>query len=192
MEIIIASHNKNKIQELKVLLEPLNITVKSLIDLNDHTEIIEDGHSFIENALIKSNYIAKKYNCIALADDSGLEVEVLNNAPGIYSARYSGQGDLGNNLKLLEELTNVTNRNANFISVISLTYPNGEYLTFTGEWYGTIAYEMQGKNGFGYDPLFIPDGFNTSVAQMDFSLKQKLSHRALASKKLFEYLNSTK
>lgn len=180
MQLILASHNKNKIKEFKEILKETNIELLSLIDLNDHEEIIEDGNTFTENALIKARNIAGKYNLPAIADDSGIEIKYLKNAPGIMSARYSGKGDLENNLKVLKELDGITDRYARFICVIVLYYPNGEYKTFKGVWEGFISTELKGNNGFGYDPIFIPNGFRKTVAELEETLKSKISHRAKA------------
>lgn len=180
MKIIIASHNLNKIKEFKQLLKGTNLELISLHDLNDHEEIIEDGNTFLDNALIKAKHIASKYNLPAIADDSGLMVKYLKNAPGINSARYSGKGDYENNLKVLAELKGKTDRYARFISVIVLCYPSGNYKSYKGIWEGFIAEEIKGSNGFGYDSIFIPNGYLKTVAQLDDLVKSKLSHRAKA------------
>lgn len=188
MKLIIATHNKGKLLEIKEILSEKFDEIISLYDLKDHEDIVETGESFKENAAIKALHVSKKYNTLALADDSGICVAALNNAPGIYSARYSGKGDEQNNLKLLEELKNEKNRDAYFIAVLALANPNGEIQYFEGKWDGKIALEPKGTNGFGYNPIFIPNGFNTTVAQMSTELKNKLSHRAKALKLLKESL----
>ncbi|VEU80152.1 RdgB/HAM1 family non-canonical purine NTP pyrophosphatase [Haploplasma axanthum] len=186
MEVIVASHNKNKIKEFKSILGN-EYNIKSLEDLNDFEDIEETGNTFSENALIKALSIAKKYNKVAIADDSGLEVYSLDNRPGVYSARYSGKGDHENNLKILSELKNNKNRNGRFISVIALCYPNGEYQLFEGIWEGRISEEIKGENGFGYDVIFIPEGFEKTVAELEPDVKDKYSHRSKALKLLKDY-----
>lgn len=188
MKIILATHNKNKIKEINDFLRNTNLDLVSLEDLNDYDEIIEDGNSFFENALIKAKTIAHKYNLPVLADDSGLEIEALNNEPGINSSRYSGKGDYYNNLKVLEGLKDAFNRRAKFTTIIVLYYPNGDYESFKGEWEGFINTEIKGINGFGYDPIFIPKGYQKTVAEMNLNIKNKESHRAKALSKLKSYL----
>ena len=180
MRIILATHNPNKVKEFNELLINTNFELISLHDLQDHEEIIEDGDTFLDNALIKAKYIASKYNLPAIADDSGLMVKYLKNGPGINSARYSGKGDYENNLKILSELKGVTDRYARFICVIVIYYPDGEYKAYRGIWEGFIAKEIKGNNGFGYDPIFIPKGYLNTVAELDDEVKSKLSHRAKA------------
>ncbi|HHT96927.1 MAG TPA: RdgB/HAM1 family non-canonical purine NTP pyrophosphatase [Clostridiales bacterium] len=180
MKFILASHNKNKIKEFREILKDTKIELISLIDLNDNEEIIETGNTFLDNALLKAKHISKKYNLPTIADDSGIEIKYLKNAPGIYSARYSSSGDLANNLKVLKELEGVTDRYARFICVIAVYYPNDEYKSFKGVWEGFIANTIKGNNGFGYDPIFIPNGYRSTVAELDENIKAKLSHRAKA------------
>lgn len=180
MKLILASHNKNKIKEFREILKDTSIELLSLIDLEDFDEIEETGNTFLENAIIKAKKISIKYNLPAIADDSGLEVMALNSRPGVYSARYSGKGDLENNLKVLNELVGITNREALFNSTIVLYYPNGEYYNFEGIWHGTIGNEIRGTNGFGYDTIFIPKGLKETVAELDSKIKSKISHRAIA------------
>lgn len=188
MKLILATHNKNKVKEFKELLKDTTYTITSLLELEDYDEIIETKDTFSGNALDKAIHISKKYNAITIADDSGLEVYSINNEPGIYSARYSGGNSLDNNIKLLNRLNNNPNRDARFICSIAIAYPNLETYTFEGIWEGSIAHKMEGTNGFGYDPLFIPIGYNKTVAQLDNEVKQTYSHRALALNKLVEFL----
>ena len=180
MKLILASHNKNKIKEFKDILKDTNIELISLTDLNDYEDIIEDGNTFLDNAIIKAKHISTKYNLPAISDDSGLEITALNNAPGIYSSRYSGKGDLGNNLKVLKELEGIKDRSASFTCVIVVYYPDGNYHSFEGIWHGHISSEIKGNNGFGYDPIFIPNGYNKTSAELGKEVKSQISHRAKA------------
>ena len=155
-ELIIASNNKHKIIEIKDILGEFFKNIYSLSEKNINVEIEETGKTFEENAIIKAKYISELTGLPALSDDSGLEVEALNGAPGVYSARYAGEpsnSDI-NNKKLLKEMQGKSNRNANFTSVIAICYPNGKIITANGKTYGKILTELQGENGFGYDPLF--------------------------------------
>lgn len=193
MKIIFASANKNKITEIKALL-PAGFNLMGLADIGIIEEIPESGTTIKENSFLKAqyvlNFLKQKNETIAVfADDSGLEVESLNNAPGVYSARYAGvpKSDANNNKKLLEELKLVTNRKARFVTVITLII-NGEIHYFEGEIKGTIAYEARGTNGFGYDPLFIPQGYRSTFAELDAEVKNTISHRAQAVKKLVAFL----
>lgn len=191
MKLIIATHNENKVNEFKKLLNE-KVTVLSLSDLNDFEDIIEDGKTFFENSKIKSLGISNKYEgYFVLADDSGIEIEELNNLPGIYSARYSGGGDLANNLKVLSELEGKTNRKARFICHLTLAY-NGKLLNdYLGVWEGTITNEIKGSNGFGYDSIFIPEGLNITAGEMDRDLKNNMSHRNIATLKFVnDFLNN--
>lgn len=189
MKIIVATHNINKLNEIKKVLKDFKLDLVSLIDLNDDEEIIEDGSSYFENALIKAKTIHTKYKEIVIADDSGLEVEVLNNEPGINSSRYSNQGDYKNNLKVLKLLKNNQNRNARFITVIAL-YSGSEPVFFEGTLKGRIANEIKGDYGFGYDSIFIPEGYNETLAELKEQVKNEISHRKIALSKLAEYLKT--
>lgn len=189
MELIIATHNINKIKEFKELLKDTNYTVKGLNDLNFTAEIVEDGKTFKENSLIKARYISKIFNTIVIADDSGLEVKALNNQPGIYSARYSGKGDYENNLKLLSNLLDIKNRKARFSCVISIVYPSGKEKNFKGIFKGYIAHQIDGTNGFGYDPIFIPKKETKTLASLSNEYKSLNSHRAKAFRKLIKYFS---
>ena len=189
MQLIFATHNKNKIKEISELI-PSSYNLCGLSDIGCVEEIPETGQTLHENALLKAQFVYDKYNLNCFADDSGLEVETLNSAPGVYSARYAGQpqNDSNNIKKLLQELNAKSNRAAQFKTVIDLIL-NGKNYFFEGYIKGQIAFEIQGKNGFGYDPVFIPDGYSQTFAQMDFETKNKISHRAIAIKKLIEFLN---
>ena len=191
-ELIFASHNKGKIKEIKELLTPLNITVKTSDDI-EIPDVEETGTTFAENSLLKSSAIAKMTGIACIADDSGLCVDALNGAPGVYSARYAPNRDFDKGMeKLLTEMKESSNksRSAHFSCVISLAYPDGKYEIFEGRVDGHIAEKKQGNGGFGYDPLFIPDGFDKSFAELGSEVKNSISHRARAMQKLLAYLKS--
>lgn len=192
-EIIFASHNAGKIAEIKQMLAPLGISVKSAQDM-DLPDVEETGTTFAENSLIKSQTIAKAIGIPCIADDSGLCVDALDGAPGVYSARYAPNRDFDKGMdKLLAEMAASPNksRKAHFACVVSLAYPDGAYKLFEGRVEGSIATsKMAGVEGFGYDPLFIPDGYDVSFAQMGKAEKNKISHRGRAMQKFKEYLTS--
>lgn len=191
-EVIFASHNAGKIKEIKELLEPLGIKVKSAVDV-DLPDVAETGTTFAENSLLKSQTIAKLTGVPCIADDSGLCVDALNGAPGVYSARCAPNRDFVKGMKkLLEEMAQSRNksRKAHFSCVISLAFPDGEYKLFEGRVNGEIATVPSGEGGFGYDPLFVPEGYDCSFAQMPKSEKNKISHRGRAVAKLLEYLKN--
>lgn len=191
-EIVFASHNEGKIKEIKKLLAPYGIKVKSALDM-DLTDVEETGETFEENSLLKSRTIAKLVNMPCLADDSGLCVDALNGAPGVYSARYAPNRDFDKGMeKLLAEMEKSPNksRDAHFSCVISLAWPDGQYKVFAGQVDGKIAFHKMGAGGFGYDPLFVPEGFTCSFAQMSQEEKNKISHRGRAVEKLKDFLNN--
>lgn len=191
-EIVFASHNEGKIKEIKKLLAPYGIKVKSALDM-DLPDVEETGKTFEENSLLKSRTIAKLVNKPCLADDSGLCVDALNGAPGVYSARYAPNRDFDKGMeKLLAEMEKSPNksRNAHFSCVISLAWPDGQYKVFAGQVDGKIAFHKMGAGGFGYDPLFVPEGFTSSFAQMSQEEKNKISHRGRAVEKLKDFLNN--
>lgn len=191
-EIVFASHNEGKIKEIKKLLAPYGIKVKSALDMN-LPDVEETGKTFEENSLLKSRTIAKLVNMPCLADDSGLCVDALNGAPGVYSARYAPNRDFDKGMeKLLAEMEKSPNksRNAHFSCVISLAWPDGQYKVFAGQVDGKIAFHKMGAGGFGYDPLFVPEGFTSSFAQMGQEEKNKISHRGRAVEKLKDFLNN--
>ena len=191
-EIVFASHNEGKIKEIKKLLAPYGIKVKSALDMN-LPDVEETGKTFEENSLLKSRTIAKLVNMPCLADDSGLCVDALNGAPGVYSARYVPNRDFDKGMeKLLAEMEKSPNksRNAHFSCVISLAWPDGQYKVFAGQVDGKIAFHKMGAGGFGYDPLFVPEGFTSSFAQMSQEEKNKISHRGRAVEKLKDFLNN--
>ncbi len=190
MKLIFASNNKNKIQEIKNQL-PNNIEILSLEDIGCNVDIPETADTIEGNALLKADYIKRHYGFDCFADDSGLEVDALNGAPGVYSARYAGEekNDAANNAKLLSELNNVDNRKANFKTVIALHYKGIQHL-FTGIVDGEILSAPQGEKGFGYDPLFKAIGTNQSFAELSIDEKNNISHRGKAVKQLVDFLLS--
>lgn len=189
-KIVFATHNANKLKEIQAQLNDV-FEIISLQDLNFHEDIEETATTFHDNALIKAQTIFDKFNLPCFADDSGLEVDALNGAPGIHSARYAGEpkDDKKNITKLLTELANVTNRKANFKTVIAFVNENGTHY-FEGQIDGNILHEPIGDNGFGYDPIFKPNGFEISFAQMTLELKKSISHRAQAFNKFVDFLKS--
>lgn len=190
---VIATNNKHKLEEIGQMLAGYNLEILSMRDVNlDGMEIIEDGKTFEENAIIKAKTVMEKTGIISLADDSGLEVEAIENQPGIYSARFAGEhaNDKANNDKLLTLLKNVPleERKARFVCVIAVVFPNGETLTVRGECYGIIGLEAIGNTGFGYDPLFIVPELNKTFGELGSEAKNQISHRAKALEKLKEVL----
>ncbi len=186
-ELVFATNNAHKTEEVAKILAP-NYKVLNLKDINCLVDIPETGNTFAENATLKSTYVFDNFKFDCFADDSGLEVEALNNEPGIYSARYSGVKDDAVNLQLLlKKMEGQTNRNARFRTVISLLQ-NGENYLFEGTIEGTITTKPSGTNGFGYDPVFQPNGYEITFAEMDMDEKNKISHRALAMQKLITFL----
>lgn len=197
-KLILASNNAKKVKEIKEILEGLPIEVKSLKDEGIDIDVVEDGKTFEENAKKKAKEIYEfllskgKKDFIVLADDSGLEVDYLNGEPGIYSARYSGEhgNDDKNNEKLLENLEGVPKekRGAQFVCQLSLFTDKGEYYTVRGEVRGFIIESIQGKGGFGYDPLFFYEPFNKTFGELEAEEKNKISHRGIALIKLNDTL----
>ena len=192
MAFVLASNNAGKLREFEQLFSKLGLEVLPQAQFGVE-DADETGLSFIENALIKARHASQKTNKPAMADDSGLVVPALNGAPGIYSARYSGKGDAANNDKLLRALDGVEGaaRSAFYVAVIALVKHANDPMPIIaeGRWYGRIAETPAGDGGFGYDPLFIPDGFDITAAQMARDEKQSLSHRALALNALAPQLN---
>ena len=186
-KLVFATNNTHKTEEVANILA-LEYQVLNLKDINCLVDIPETGGTFAENATLKSTYVFQNYQLDCFADDSGLEVEALNNEPGIFSARYSGVKDDTTNLQLLlKNLEGESNRKARFKTVISLL-KNGENHLFEGVIEGTIRTEPVGSKGFGYDPIFQPDGYDITFAEMEMSEKNKISHRALAMQKLIDFL----
>lgn len=184
MEIIIATNNQGKVREFKNRLT--GIDVYSLKDKGIEIEVEEDGKTFEENAIKKARTVADLTGVLTMADDSGLEVFALDNAPGIYSARYGGPDldDKGRYIKVLEDMKGKTDRGARFVSVIALCFPNGTDITLRGECYGEILKEPSGEGGFGYDPVFFYPPLNKSFGVLSLDEKNKISHRARALDKL--------
>jgi len=196
MQLVFASSNHNKIREINEIL-PNTFTVIGLKDIGITEEIPEPGTTIKENSFLKASYVVNflknkgSVNTPVFADDSGLEVEALGKAPGVYSARYAGipKSVENNNLKLLKELQQVTLRQARFVCVITLILGDSIHY-FEGEMKGTIAYEPRGEKGFGYDPLFIPQGYRSTFAELDAAAKNEISHRGKAVNQLVSFLNS--
>lgn len=186
--LVFATQNKNKAKEIEGLL-PGKIIVKTLADIGCKEDIPEEQPTLEGNALQKARYVYEKYGVDCFADDTGLEVEVLNGEPGVYSARYAGpEKDSEANMDLLlEKLSGKENRKAQFRTAIALILDGKEY-TFEGKVVGAIANQRSGDEGFGYDPIFVPEGETRSFAQMPLSEKNKISHRGRAIKKLSEFL----
>lgn len=190
MRLVFASQNLHKVKEVNSLLGE-DIEVIGLNDIGINEDIPEDGCTLEENALYKARYVWAKYNMPVFADDTGLEVESLNNQPGVHSARYAGEEkDPDANIKkLLDELSEEPNRKARFRTVIALILDGQEYL-FDGIVNGEIIKNMRGLNGFGYDPVFVPEGYKQTFAEMSLPEKNILSHRARALSKLVSFLQS--
>jgi len=186
-ELVFATNNQYKADEVGKLLAG-QYKVLSLRDIGCEADIVEDGNSFAENAALKSRYVLQHFSLDCFGDDSGLEVEALNNEPGIYSARYSGnRGDQANMQLVLQKLQGVSNRKARFKTVICLSQGHQEYF-FEGTVQGEIRNEPVGSNGFGYDPIFQPNGYDITFAEMTTDQKNEISHRAIAMRKLIEFL----
>ena len=192
MKLIFASHNEYKTTEIRQLLPP-EIQLLSLNDLNYHDEIEESAATLEGNALLKATHVFTLFKLPCFADDSGLEVEALDNRPGVYSARYAGEpkNDDRNISKLLDDLKESTNRSARFRTVITLILPTTS-LSFEGIIEGEITHEKKGSNGFGYDPVFQPIESSITFAQMSMEQKNTISHRALALEKMISFLSLNK
>ncbi len=190
MKLIFATHNKNKLKEVKSLM-PSSIELLSLDEISFNDEIEETADTIEGNALLKAKTIFEKTGINCFADDSGLLVDALNGAPGDYSARYAGEqkNDQDNMQKLLHELNDKPNRNAHFKTAMVLFIDGKEYL-FEGKIEGKIITEKLGTNGFGYDPIFVPDGYDETFAQLDSEIKNNISHRARALQKMLEFLKT--
>ena len=188
MRLVFATNNKHKLQEVRDILGS-GVEVLSLNDIGCNDDIPETADTLQGNALIKARHIYNRYNISCFADDTGLEVEALGGAPGVLSARYAGDGhdSEANMQKLLQNLTGESNRNAQFRTVIALII-DGEEILFDGIVKGVITDKKMGDSGFGYDPIFIPEGYNESFAQMSSEEKNSISHRYRATKKLNDYL----
>ena len=213
MKIVFATNNEHKLSEIRAILGP-SIEVVSLADIGCHEDILETGKTLEDNALMKAEYVYNKYHLSCFADDTGLEVEALNGAPGVYSARYAAMATTvpagspagishdseANMTRLLRELANNNNRKARFRTVIALiekkdVCPCGctsikVVHQFEGIVNGEITHEKSGAEGFGYDPIFRPDGYDKTFAELGLDIKNQISHRARATQKLAEYLKT--
>ena len=190
--IVFATNNKNKLRELREIMSGL-YEVLSLDDIGCHEEIVEDADTIEGNAKIKADFVTNKYCVDCFADDTGLEVEALGGAPGVYSARYAGEhcSYQDNVNKMLDAMKGQTNRKAAFRTVIALNL-NGNSYTFEGRCDGQILEKQRGSDGFGYDPIFQPDGFDQTFAEMSHEAKNAISHRGRATQKLIEFLKRQK
>ncbi len=186
-EILIATHNQHKKEEIQQILGS-DFNVTSLADYDLHDEIVEDGNTFHENALIKAKYCFEKTGKPSLGDDSGLVVEALNGRPGIYSARYAGNHDFAKNMaKVLDEMKDEDNREAYFVTVMCLVDGSGTHY-FEGRVYGNLTREIRGEKGFGYDPIFIPEHHEITFAEMKPEDKNAISHRKKAIELFLDFL----
>jgi len=187
--LVIATNNQNKVKEIQKLLDS-SILLKTLKDIGCDEELPENQDTLEGNALEKAQYVADHYGVDCFADDTGLLVDALSGAPGVYTARYAGpQRDANDNMNLLiKNLQSESNRKARFVTVMALV-ENGESKTFEGVCEGAISLKMSGAKGFGYDPVFIPEGYDVTFAEMELSEKNKISHRGRAVQKLVAYLN---
>jgi XTP/dITP diphosphohydrolase len=189
-KILFATKNKSKIKEFKDILSPFDIDIITLNDLNRDYEIIEDGKTFEENAIIKAKYIAKETNMLTIADDSGIEIEILDGFPGIYSARFAGEKtsyDFKNKL-VLSMMKNKNNRKARFVCAMAIVLPTGEVEVVKEYIEGEIDTSIKGENGFGYDPIFYLKEYDSTFAQIPANIKNKISHRYKATKAVLRRL----
>ena len=197
-EIVIASHNEGKVREIRSLLKPMGFIVYSAKKFCIN-EPIENGKTFKENSLIKSKNASEKSGIPAIADDSGLCILSLRNQPGIYSARWAGKDKNFNTaIRKIEKkiyknnLMNKNSRKAFFCCALSIYFPDNNYRVFEGKKYGHVQFPPLGKNGFGYDPIFVPIGYKKTFGEMNFNYKERISHRAIAFKKLSNFLYKIK
>ncbi|RGN51372.1 MULTISPECIES: non-canonical purine NTP diphosphatase [unclassified Bacteroides] len=190
MKLVFATNNQHKLEEVSAILGN-SIELLSLKDINCDTDIPETADTLEGNALLKAQYIYNNFGINCFADDTGLEIEALNNEPGVYSARYAGENKNpeANMLKVLDNLREKENRKARFRTVIALILNGKEYL-FEGIINGKITNSKQGSAGFGYDPIFMPEGYNETFAELGNNIKNKISHRALAINKLSDFLKT--
>ncbi|MBR2370175.1 MAG: RdgB/HAM1 family non-canonical purine NTP pyrophosphatase [Paludibacteraceae bacterium] len=189
--LVFATGNSHKLQEVQGLFKE-GFALSCLKDVNITEEIPETADNLVDNALQKAWYVYKKCGIPCFADDTGLEVEVLNGAPGVYSARYAGEQKDSrlNMLLLLKNMNGKTNRNARFRTIIAYIDENAQEHIFEGEIRGKIIENMAGENGFGYDPIFVPEGYDKTFAQLSSEIKNTISHRARAMEKFLSYINS--
>ncbi len=195
-ELVLASGNKGKLAEFQRLLDGLDVQIHSMKEYPEIGEIVEDGSTFAENALIKARAVCKATGKPAMADDSGLAVDALNGAPGIYSARFAGEqrSDADNNAKVLQLLEGVedSNRTARFFCVIAIVLPDGREYTVEGTCEGTILHALRGEGGFGYDPLFYVESLDKTFAELTMEEKNRISHRGHANRKAVEIIRGLK
>ena len=187
-QIVFATHNKNKLQEMREIMSGI-YDVIGLDDIGCHEEIVEDGTTLDENANIKADFVTANYHIDCFADDTGLEVDALNGAPGVYSARYAGEHCTyqDNVDKMLAALCGETNRKAAFRTVIALNFDGKKY-HFEGRCDGYISETQRGEGGFGYDPIFVPDGYDMTFSELGHEVKNMVSHRGKATQKLLAFL----
>lgn len=195
MKLVVATNNPHKVKEIVNILKGQNYEILSLKNFPDAPVVIEDGSTFEENAVKKSSIIAKHTGLLALADDSGLEVDVLNGEPGVKSARFAGENatDEDRNRKLLNLLRDVpeSKRNARFKCAIALSNPQGDTHVVLGVCEGSIAFETRGNKGFGYDPIFVVPCYGKTFAELGPDIKNRISHRAIALPKIKKFLGSS-
>lgn len=195
-ELVLASGNKGKLAEFQRLLDGLDVQIHSMKEYPEIGEIVEDGSTFAENALIKARAVCKATGKPAMADDSGLAVDALNGAPGIYSARFAGEqrSDADNNAKVLQLMETVADadRTARFFCVIAIVLPDGREYTVEGTCEGTILHALRGEGGFGYDPLFYVESMNKTFAELTMEEKNRISHRGHANRKAVEIIRGLK
>ncbi|MEY4383400.1 MAG: hypothetical protein RI995_942 [Bacteroidota bacterium] len=191
MELYLATQNKHKIEELSALLAG-RFFVKSINELGQVDDIPETGKTIAENSHQKAAFIAEKYGVVCLSDDSGLEVNALQGAPGVYSARYAGnqKNDVDNIQLLLKNLQNTIDRSARFVTVLTFHH-QGEFVQFEGEIKGQIIDRPRGSLGFGYDPIFVPNGFSLTFAEMTIEQKNSIAHRAMALQKFLKFIDES-
>jgi XTP/dITP diphosphohydrolase len=182
MKLVIATRNAHKLKEIREIFSIPSLELVSMDAFPEVPEVVEDGDTFAKNAIKKAVTVALTTKMWAMADDSGLEVEALGGAPGVYSARYAGEpvNYAANNIKLLKELANATNKKAHFRCVVAVSSPSGRCQIVDGKCEGRIIETPRGASGFGYDPLFVPDGHEQTFAEMDSETKNRISHRSSA------------
>ena len=197
MRFILASQNKKKLVEMNDILSAFGIEVVSAAEAGIHLDVEETGTTFAENSALKAEAICKASGLPAIADDSGLCVDALNGAPGVYSARYGGEGldDVGRYQLLLQNMRGMMDRRCKFVSAVCCVFPNGDKIAVEGECHGTLAYAPQGTDGFGYDPIFFVPSMKKTFAQLTAEEKNAISHRGVAMQQfkteLERYLNGT-
>lgn len=188
MKLLFASRNREKLEEIRALFSLPGLELGSALDYPELPDVVEDGDTLEANAIKKATSLARGTGCWSLADDTGLEVEALDGAPGVYSARYAGEAATydDNCTKLLRELSGQVNRRARFRTAIALSSPEGDARTVSGRCDGVITEARRGHRGFGYDPIFLPDGYEETFAEMSAALKNSISHRGRALRKAQE------